>query len=313
MAHLMLNLLLIGKDTKFKTFNESFNHVEKELSQKTNLAIWRDSGNIQDILKHIPFTPDFILIQNDIGGSLKPVVYGLSDISIPAGIFIEDVHRIIEKRREYINSNNIQYIFSNYKQIFKKIYPEFKNRLCWFPHHINSEIFKDYSLPKEIDMLLMGAVNSGYPLREKIVKQFKKDSRFVYHPHPGYRKYTEDEKDKIFVAERYAMEINRAKIFFTCGTRRKFPVMKYFEVPGCRTLLLAPQLKDLDDLGFIPGEHYVRITKHDFYEKAEYYLEHEDERNRIADQGYQFVQIQHTTNKRVEQLIAKIEEILGKQ
>lgn len=96
-AYLMLNLLLIGKDTKHNTFNESFYHVEKELSQKTNLAIWRDSGHIQDILKYIPFTPDFILIQNDIGGSLKPVVYGLSDISIPAGIFIEDVHRFIEK------------------------------------------------------------------------------------------------------------------------------------------------------------------------------------------------------------------------
>ncbi|MCQ6280423.1 glycosyltransferase [Bacillus sp. EB600] len=308
----MLNLLLIGKDTKNNTFNESVYHVEKELSQKTNLAIWRDSGQIKDILKQIPFTPDFILIQNDIGGSLKPVVNGLSEIKIPAGIFIEDVHRFINRRREYIKSNNIQYIFPNYKRIFFKIYPEFKSRFCWFPHHINSEIFKDYGLPKEIDMLLMGAVNGGYPLREKIVKQFKKDPRFVYHRHPGYRKYTEEEKTQIFVNEKYAMEINRAKIFFTCGTARKFPVMKYFEVPGCRTLLLAPQLKDLDDLGFIPGEHYVRITKDDFYKKAEYYLKHEDERNRIADQGYQFVQTQHTTKKRVEQLITKIEEILGK-
>ena len=109
------------------------------------------------------------------------------------------------------------------------------------------------------------------------------------------------------------MEINRAKIFFTCGTARKFPVMKYFEVPGCRTLLLAPQLKDLDDLGFIPGNIMSVLHKDDFYKKAEYYLKHEDERNRIADQGYQFVQTQHTTKKRVEQLITKIEEILGKQ
>ena len=116
----MLNLLLIGKDTKNNTFNESIHHVEKELSQKTNLAIWRDSGQIQDILKQIPFTPDFILIQNDIGGSLKPVVNGLSEIEIPAGIFIEDVHRFINRRREYIKSNNIQYIFPNYKRIFFK-------------------------------------------------------------------------------------------------------------------------------------------------------------------------------------------------
>ena len=309
----MLNLLLIAKDTENFIFNESFHNLEKELAKKTNLTIWRNSGHIKDILKQISVKPDFILIQNDIGGKMEPKIYGLSKVRIPTGLFIEDVHRFIDTRREFIISNNIQFFFSNYKEIFIQIYPEFKERLCWFPHHINSEVIKDYKLPKDINLLLMGAVTKSYPLRWKVYQQFCHDPGFVYHRHPGYRKYSEEEKDQIFVGEKYAQEINRAKIFFTCGTVRNYPVMKYFEVPGCRTLLLAPRFKDLDELGFIPDYHYININEDDFHIKAAYYLEHEDEREQIADQGYQFVQTNHSTKKRVEQLICKIEEIIGKR
>lgn len=309
----MLNLLVIAKDTENFIFNESFHNVEKELAKKTNLIIWRNSGHILDILKQISVTPDFVLIQNDIGGKMDPIIYGLSEVGIPTGLFIEDVHRFVDKRREFINSNNIQYIFTNYKEIFFQIYPEFIDRFCWFPHHINSEVIKDYKLPKDINLLLMGAVTKSYPFRWKVYQQFRHDPRFVYHRHPGYRKYSKDEKDQIFVHEKYAQEINRAKIFFTCGTIRNYPVMKYFEVPGCRTLLLAPKFNDLDDLGFIPGEHYISINEDDFHLKAAYYLKHEDERERITDQGYQFVQNHHSTKKRVNQLILKIEEIIEKK
>lgn len=306
----MLNLLLIAKDTENFIYNESFHNVEKELAKKTNLIIWRKSGHIQEILTEISVSPDFILIQNDIGPNMEPVIHGLSEVSIPAGLFVEDVHRFIDRRREYIKSNNIQYVFSNYKEIFFQIYPDFKDRFCWFPHHINSNVIKDYGLQKEINLLLMGAITKSYPFRWKVYLQYRRDPGFVYHRHPGYRKYTDEEKNQIFVGEKYAQEINRAKIFFTCGTVRNYPVMKYFEVPGCRTLLLAPQFKDLDELGFIPGEHYVSITEDDFYKKAAYYIEHEDERKRITDQGYQLVQTQHTTKKRVKQLITKIEDII---
>ena len=67
---------------------------------------------------------------------------------------------------------------------------------------------------------------------------------------------------------------------------------------ACNTLLLATASKELFDLGFIPGEHFVPIDEDNFEEKAQYYLEHESERLKIAQQGYEMVREKHSTVKR---------------
>ena len=193
----MLNLLVIAKDTAHFIFNESFHNLERELAKKTNLTIWRNSGHIQDILKQISVKPDFILIQNDIGGKMEPKIYGLSKVDIPTGLFIEDVHRFVDTRREFINFKQHSVYFSQITKrfLFKHIL-NLKIRLCWFPHHINSEVIKDYRLPKDINLLLMGAVTKSYPLRWKVYQQFCHDPGFVYHRHPGYRKYSKKRRIK---------------------------------------------------------------------------------------------------------------------
>lgn len=305
----MVKLLYITNDTS-KMIVKNFLYLEKALDELTTLKIWRQSGSIETIIKKLQFQPDFILIQNDIGNQLSPFIQGLSKISIPSGLIINDVYRFQEPRRLYIKKNNIRFIFSIIRKQFLEIYPEFANRLRWFPHFVETDIYRDYQLPKDIDLLLMGSTDDIYPLRQKIVKAYEQDRHFVYHPHPGYGDITTKEKNGYFIGEKYARELNRAKIFFTSPSIYLYPVMKYFEALACKTLLLAPTFEELEALGFKPGIHFVAINEVNFKEQATYYLNHDKERNKITMTGHEFVQQNHSLKIRAKQLVAEIKKIV---
>lgn len=308
----MLHILFIGEDTS-RFINRNFYYLEKELARLAHLTVWRKSGNINYILNRMKAKPDFILILNDMGQQLYPAIKGLWNCDIPIGLFVTDVHRLVKIRENYIVKNKIDYVFTIGREQSVQTYPQLKHKLEWFPHFIHPGIYKDYFLEKDIDLLMIGAVNKTYPLREKIVNAYAGDPRFVYYQHPGYRDFTREEEKEKRIGVHYAKELNRTKIFFTCPSIYHYPVMKYYEALACKTLLLAPTFKELEDLGFIPDKHFVAINERNFKEKAAYYLANEKERKRITDQGYRFIQENHTVSIRAKQLMEKIESILGKE
>lgn len=300
-------LVTTGDFSRF--VSPDFHYLLTELAQISELTVWYEAGNIHDILNQLQLDPDFILI-NEFGESNTPKISGLASLTIPFGIYVYDIHYQIEARKEAIARENVQYIFSHYRDKFHHWFPEYTNMMRWLPQHANLNIFKDYGLKKDLDYLLMGAVHERvYPLRYKIVETMKNKPGFVYHEHPGYRNFDAD--DDAFVGIKYAQEINRTKIFFTCDSIYKYPIAKYFEVPAAKTLLLASFSPELADLGFIPGTNFVSIDENDFQEKAAYYLDHEEERLEIAERGYEMVRSRHSTTQRAAELLTMIEDILG--
>ncbi|UJL46872.1 glycosyltransferase family 1 protein [Virgibacillus sp. NKC19-16] len=304
-----MHVLFIAEDTS-RQLNKNFHYLEQELTNRMNVTFWRKSGHISHILKQIPTRPDFILVLNDIDQQMFPMIKGLAHIDIPTGIFVNDVHRFTELRRNYIYKNKISYVFPVVRDTFIKTYPEFKRKMEWLPHFVNIASYKDFGLEKKINLLMMGAVNDYYPLRQKILKFYTGNSNFTYHNHPGYREFSEKEESINLIGHTYAKEINQAKIFFTCPSVLNYPVIKYFEALACKTLLLAPTFKELEDLGFIPGVHFIPIDETNFKEKAAYYLTHDTERQKIAEQGYHFVRQRHSVKQRTKQLVKIIERIL---
>jgi hypothetical protein len=280
-----------------------------ELGKQANVQVWnKDNWEINYILKVLRkrnFTPDFIFHYDfAYNYALSPKVHGLNLTGIPKGICYVDLHVQTEERKEFVEKNGIDMVFSPTKDFFYRTLPELKDKFRWLPFSINPNMFKDWELKKDIDFLLMGHIwCPWYSFRNKVVKRMKDVEGFVYHKHPVE---AQKGKDEIFIGEKYAREINRAKIFFTCGTIREYPVIKYFEVPACNTLLIAKGNKDLKDLGFISGENYVECTDENFYELGMYYLENEVERKRIARNGYELVHSRHTDRVRVAELISAI-------
>ncbi|WP_416149890.1 glycosyltransferase [Salipaludibacillus sp. HK11] len=292
---------------------ENREYFKKELSKRDDVHVHyiSDGGNIKDILAKLNFTPDFIYL--DDVKKTKPIT-GLGDVNIPKGFLYTDLHGNHDVFRQLVKENKIDLIFSLYRDGFAKFHPNYMNKFVWLPHHVFTPVFKDYRLIKEIDYLLMGVLSQRtYPFRTKIAREMKGVKGFVRHRHPGYRFFTEKEKAKTFIGEKYAREINKAKMFFTDDSIYKYPIAKYYEVAACNTLLLGSGSKELKDLGFIDGDTFVEINERNFYQKARFYLKHEKLRNKITEQGYNMVRNNHTTAIRVEQFVDCIRRFIGKE
>lgn len=303
----------------------------KALENYAEVYYWYENGHINTILGELDIQPDFIF-HYDIAWnySLAPNIVGLSEIDIPVGCFVIDLHWSPNARRQYFEDNNIDVIFSVSKHPFLQTFPQYEQKFHWLPWAINPEIMKDWRMEKDIDSLLMGLVyvteetrgifdlphkippKGRYAFRDTVFMKMRDEPGFVLHPHPGHLVKT---SKRIIAKEDYARELNRSKIFFTCGSRNAVgapAVLKFFEAPACKTLLLAETNKDVEDLGFIDGENYVACTIDNFHKKTQHYLSHEEERMRITENGYRFIHTHHTNNRRAQQMVQAIDKCLGR-
>ncbi len=310
-----LNILIFAKLDRPQ--NGNLRDFILELKKHANVAIWRKDGEVYYILKTLKkrgFVPDFIFHYDFVYNSVyAPKIYGLGMAKIPKGVYYIDLQTQTDERRAFIHRNKINLIFGSSRDFFFRMFPEFKNKFRWLPFSNNPDIFKDWKLDKEIDFLLMGKVKAPkYLFRQKVLERMNGVRGFVYRQHPveaGIRNININMKG-VFLGEKYAKEINRSKMFFTCGTTFGYPVAKYFEVPACNTLLIAKGNRDLEDLGFVSGENFVECNENNFYDLAMYYLRNEGERKRIAQNGYNLVHSRHTNRVRAQEFVRTLSEDL---
>ncbi len=274
-----------------------------------NIHLVEEVDHIENILIKAKFDPHFIFFDDF---TKNYTMHGLEQVKIPKGALYWDIHREQKELREFVRKNNLDLVFSFYRDTFTDWFPDLISKFRWLPNYVNIEIFKDYGLKKDIDFLLMGALSEKiYPLRAEIANEMAGMKGFVHHEHPGYRDFSPEEGK--LVGESFAREISRAKIFFTDHSRFRYPIAKYFEVPACNTLLLASGSQELRDLGFIDGVTFVEIKQYNYLEKAKYYLEHEDKRKKIANRGYEMVRRSHSTVVRARQFVNCLRRFLERR
>jgi spore maturation protein CgeB len=289
----------------------NFFNLLNELEKRAELYVCHQSGDINEMVAACPRKPDFVFI-NEYGETNSPKITGLASLNIPFGVLLHDLHYNIPIRRELLKREKVKYVFTLYRDKFYEWYPQFWQQMRWLPHQVNTDVFLDYGLKKEIDCLMMGAIHPYiYPLRHKILNAMKDRPGFVYHEHPGYKNFSDQDRKELYIGENYAREINRARMFITCNSRYGYSLAKYFEVLACKTLLLAPVTQEIRDLGLIPGVHFAAINDVNYDRVISYYLENENERELIASQGYELVRSQHSTRKRAGDLLGYIEDILN--
>lgn len=82
--------------------------------------------------------------------------------------------------------------------------------------------------------------------------------------------------------------------------------LRAFDIMGCQGFLLSSFQSDYLEY-FVPDEDFVYYENYeDLLSKVHYYLEHEDERRRIALNGYEKVKEAHTYERRIEQILETI-------
>ena len=316
MEHFFLGGVFMAEKLTILFFTKRFqNRLEKsteylidELGKHVNLIIWEKDGDLEEILAHIQIKPAFILL-NDFKRNYSPLIWNLTKSPCPVGAIFHEVKYKPFRRREFYEREQIEHLFVHYKEASLRFIPKLKDRYIWFPHHVPLTIYKDYGEEREVDILMLGAMlKSVYPERVAFYEMLRNEPGFLYVDHPGYGELKPDELG--LTGERYARQIAKAKLFITCDSVEKIPVMKYFESLACKTLLLATGSAELRELGFIDGETFVEIRKDNLLEKVRFYLSNHAERERIIENGYQLIVNRHSTEKRVSDLVNVIERIL---
>ena len=180
---------------------------------------------------------------------------------------------------------------------------------------ISLQVFMDYGLPKQYDVMLFGRfMSSIYPLRTHFDKVLKaqNDIKYFNKDNPPYKFYeTDDNEYGVPIRSNYARAINQSRIFLTCSTKYKIPVMKIFEGLACKSLLMCDAPSGAEELGLIDGETFIEVNRHNFLEKIRYYLKRPDDMGRISENGYRLVLERHTAEKRALEFKDLVEKMLS--
>lgn len=101
----------------------------------------------------------------------------------------------------------------------------------------------------------------------------------------------------------YVYKSSKINLNFTLRSILSGIPLRCFEILGSEGFLITNYQSDLDDC-YTAGEDYVYYEdKNDLLEKIDYYLNHEEERIKIAHNGYLHTQEQHTYTHRIMDII----------
>ena len=231
---------------------------------------------------------------------------GLERINIPKAMFLCDFWSEAECRLntyiKMIERNRINFILSFFPQpldMWKNTI--LKDKLIYMPPSFDPTIFKDWKMEKTYDVgfLAQGTASPDgfYPERwaihQKVLQE--KNIKYLWAQHPGWGYH---EKGHPLVGDNFSKSINSCKIFITSGGIYRNPQPKIFEVLASKTLLMSDEPNGAQLIGLIDGVNYVKINTENVVEKIRHYLSHEEELNKIAENGYQLANTRHSCNCR---------------
>ena len=182
---------------------------------------------------------------------------------------------------------------------YVKMFNSYKDHTVKFvniPHCAEKIIYKDYGLPKEYDIILAGAIftksllDDHYPLRIRLATEIlpkmskKYKCKILQHPGGNLGDAASD-RNSFF----YAQELSKAKICVTCSGKPRSRFGKYIEIPMCGSALAAD----------LPGEEQdkykqfmieidMSMSDEEIINKLSYYLENDEERQKLIDKGYKY-------------------------
>lgn len=230
-------------------------------------------------------------------------------------IMIEDQHNTTVQKftKMAMDKFGFDVFFVRYKTPTKKFNKElYQKKVIWLPFSINTNIYHDYKLEKDIDISCFGTIHNGiYPIRSKLHKELLDKSFYKRIGRPSEAKAM---KGKVWpTGEEYARLLNRSKISATCTSKYKYTLMKLFEICGCGSVLMCDYIQDMKDLGFRPNENFIQIKEGTNFKKfSKDILSTPNEIKRISDAGYDLIMKRHTEEIRAKEFIEHLRRVLKK-
>ncbi|MCW4050850.1 MAG: glycosyltransferase [Candidatus Bathyarchaeota archaeon] len=272
--------------------------------------------------------PDWVVINNAHRPTLSKMMEETTERDYKVAITIADLH---VNPLEWVKAANMfdavlmRYLYSPYEKksimdrftYYKKHDPRFyldniKKPVLHFPWFTDPGIYKP-SEEKEYDVIFLGSYRKKvYPLRNRIVANLaklceEKGWKYLVRDRPPGDTLVRDierlKSEGHIVGDIYAETVARSRIFIFGNSIFSYPLSKYFEITGSRTVAMADKPTSAEVLHFESGENYVEITLENWKKKLEYYLEDDQLCEEIARKGYDNTMKNHSSEVRARQLV----------
>jgi len=182
-------------------------------------------------------------------------------------------------------------IVSSHDTRMKSEYKKYEHKYFYLPWtFVPQDVYLNfkYNTNPKLQCLMVGTTGkSVYPLRYKIRNYAKKNYSITYVRRVPPKEYPG-------LLHQYL-----------CGLvdigHNEVVQPKYFEIPAVGSLLLGRQTNLIDNLGFIPYEHYIPFTGDDVFEISKDIVSEPSKYEGIRRKGMEFAR-RHTLDKRMEEL-----------
>ncbi len=227
--------------------------------------------SLEDVLKKIPFKPDFILQAADTL-SLE------GKLPVPNFLLMTDPH-VVDYSQRRLNADRV---FSMQKHYAKQ-------GDIWVPYAYDPNIHIYKKTEIKYDVVFCGL---QYDHRLTTLETMQEEGINVLNTLG-------------LVYEEYVDAYNRGKIAFNWSSQQDLPA-RFWEGLAMKRMILTNRVPDLKELEFVEGEDYVGFsTSDEAVEKALFYLAHDKEREKIAESGYKKVQ-PHSYLERCKRILAQL-------
>ena len=213
-------------------------------------------------------------------------------------IFLSDDHFEYEETRSVWELFNL--IVTTDREGYEKRKKEGFNNVFLSQWACNHFLYKKLNLPKIYDVSFVGQC---YGERQGFIDTLKRKGISITTFGKGWENGSRvSQADLIKIYNQSKISLN---LSFSHNTPAGYIYTikgRDFEAPGCGSLLLTRDAKEIAEY-FVPGEEIITYQDaDDAAEKIKYYLENEDEREKIARKGYERVLKEHTYEKRFSEI-----------
>ncbi len=212
-----------------------------------------------------------------------------------------DAH--LGKEYRFKKAKEFDYVFFNQKNALEeyvKSKPLNKDSAYWLPHAFEPDVYKQFNIMKKYDVCFIGFCQeqknyNGFSRVDALDRLFKEFPSFYFGQMSPLNR-------AMNVFEDAALKYCKSKIVFNISAKQDIN-MRIFEVLGTGSFLLTNWIPTLSEL-FEDNKHLVTYkTLDEMVEKAKYYLEHDDEREKIAEAGYNEAINKHTYAHRLNKIL----------
>ncbi len=243
---------------------------------------------IDYMLERMPdgFEPDFFLwVETGLGKAPD----GLEKLDCPKAAYLIDTH--IHFERDLAAARKFDVVF-----LAQRAYmPQFKERgiknIFWLPLGCDPDTHGKTQFEKEFDLGFVGSLidDRRVMLLQRLAE--KVDVRY----------------DRLFLREMTDF-FCKSRIVFNNAIKNDLN-MRVFEALCCGSMLLTDDADGLANF-FTDRKHLVVYNDDNIAELAEYYINHKEERERIAEAGRKLVLEKHTYAHRVDEIVRVMGEFV---